>query len=1531
LPFIDIAGTVHLFNDSILENITNVKLFDNKLTSNLTNEPVLEIFRDIPDEYRFVEMEVRRRHKLCPHLTLEEAYNTIFSLGSDGIDMALKIAEKEDQPLVNKLIVHEGKLIDVTKLSQSEIINLSSVVEDVDKFEALEHVKNTYSSTSPNCKIFYPEPFIASPSFIHNDIGFIHILQYQYWLWFLFIFLIVFFFISFLCVVRWCTNRNQPRRETRGVSRSKCGDLITATVPVTWAISIIVSESTDSTDYYDGFGTGELIVGVRAYQWGWHYYYPKTADLNYNVKPNYSSFVGNSLKYNTTTGKKINSNNLWRFYQQKMDDAVISPAHLLVLPSDNSRVLNLLNFKNIGTDNLQASLAFKQVRAHARIYTTNLTHNPSFLSNKYLKINNLYFNESDLVNSTNFGLKRQHNLTSTAATTSVNSTFLDSKSLSKFLSYGLQYNLDNNKTNYFNEVRDLWSKGSDSSHTSSVLNTFNLLTSGNKKFNNPSIRLLLSYPNIIKEFGDNSDNKPVNFPLRKLVKRSFTKPLKKRLQSKGVLINSSSIEDATSVTSNLVKINQKNTPSSSKEFMVSYPFQNIPTGEQSMRSVENLNENTSNLNLSNGLNSLDSNINKISSNSSFLSNSYAYRLNSSNWSDSTVFNKLASNRLYYNKILPVISTNPYSSRLNYDRTNVTSRKNYFSTNIFFNKALDPKTEEEITFLKKSYKTVSEDLGDNKIVHEIQDWNVKKSDTVQVLTKDRTGEDKLPSSAYWNMVWSQTNPHLRVSNVLSLNKIKEGLYLPFYVNYYDYDFRNAQALRSFEDILWESSYSSYNHQDYLTIYNKYREMYDSRSMKWGYLNSLFLNSDRDFDQSYRFGTNAKAKELKNIGSFYSNTIQSDEYFYPIHLFSRKDLSEIATINDSLVMDDSYSDQKNLNYVYISKSSIPFNVNSTFNYPQSHYSVLNNFRADFEDFSHYQDINMPSKSLLKTSGFDTKLFNFKSKNSSFASDKSSNFGKSLQSLDSSTVDNDPTFFNRSRFSNPLVLRRSAKSSMVTYQAFQKVFKLRYEEGRAHVRLTDFADSANTQPYTTEQRIKYDRMLGKNKIKFFNTIFNTNRVLPVFNNLAGLTNSMNFYFYEFPFLDGVTNDPTRHVWFDGFIKYAQREVSGSSVSKYTISGVPFYKKKFDFNVKQGKQMVDTELYFSRISVARKNYLPQWLYTPYLYTRSNIWYNDSRFDLFQNHSSYTNTFLNLRRMDWYWSYPSFAKTTSVFFTPSFSNSHKSTFRPYNQIQSYYYNLNTLTDLLTKREYLYRQTLENRNKIIELPKQLRATPKNPLINEIKSSFLLIDPITYNSEYSREFYYGTLSYFKFMLFKGWIFNINDKIKNLPINLKLVNEYLFFHLIEQNQTTTLGNRSDLRKSQYKPLKKGITSMMRLQGTSAVALPIEIRLQILASSKDVIHSWAIPSAGIKIDCIPGYSSHRIMIFFTPGIYWGQCMEICGRYHHWMPIILYFMKRDLFFLWCTHFLSKKDPYATGYNESNDRHFADYVNLITYDRSTW
>lgn len=67
-----------------------------------------------------------------------------------------------------------------------------------------------------------------------------------------------------------------------------------------------------------------------------------------------------------------------------------------------------------------------------------------------------------------------------------------------------------------------------------------------------------------------------------------------------------------------------------------------------------------------------------------------------------------------------------------------------------------------------------------------------------------------------------------------------------------------------------------------------------------------------------------------------------------------------------------------------------------------------------------------------------------------------------------------------------------------------------------------------------------------------------------------------------------------------------------------------------------------------------------------------------------------------------------------------------------------------------------------------------------------------------------------------------------------------------------------------MRKGVNSMLRLHATGAIAMPVEVRLQILASSRDVIHSWSVPSAGVKIDCVPGYTSHKVMIFLMEGIY-------------------------------------------------------------------
>jgi hypothetical protein len=68
-----------------------------------------------------------------------------------------------------------------------ENFELSSLESDEGVFEAL---------STPDLKIFYPEPFVASPSFVHEDLWFLHILHFQHWLWFFFISLIMFFFYN---------------------------------------------------------------------------------------------------------------------------------------------------------------------------------------------------------------------------------------------------------------------------------------------------------------------------------------------------------------------------------------------------------------------------------------------------------------------------------------------------------------------------------------------------------------------------------------------------------------------------------------------------------------------------------------------------------------------------------------------------------------------------------------------------------------------------------------------------------------------------------------------------------------------------------------------------------------------------------------------------------------------------------------------------------------------------------------------------------------------------------------------------------------------------------------------------------------------------------------------------------------------------------------------------------------------------------------------------------------------------------------
>lgn len=339
--------------------------------------------------------------------------------------------------------------------NQGLIISWIDQLADIDDLDNLENLTAIYHYSVPNAKLSYPEPFIASASFMHTDLWFVHILIYQYWLWFVFIFIIVFFFVTFICTVRWCNMRVRPRRETRGVSRSKCGDLITAIVPVSWAASIIINESTDAIDYYDGFATTEIVVGIRAYQWGWEYYYPKDIDLNYNIKNNYSIFVGNSLKYNKSSKTTLSSNNLWKFYQNKPSDQVILPAYLLLIPTDNYKLANFLNFNDIGANSLLESSAFRRVRAFSKKPLLNFERTFLSYENVLPAYQSLYLYNEVLNASLYYGSRRQQNFISSNSMSGYTPTLFNNNSVEKFLNFNLHQKSFNNLSRYFSLIKNI--------------------------------------------------------------------------------------------------------------------------------------------------------------------------------------------------------------------------------------------------------------------------------------------------------------------------------------------------------------------------------------------------------------------------------------------------------------------------------------------------------------------------------------------------------------------------------------------------------------------------------------------------------------------------------------------------------------------------------------------------------------------------------------------------------------------------------------------------------------------------------------------------------------------------------------------------------------------------------------------------------------------------------------------------------------------------------------------------------------------
>ena len=125
-----------------------------------------------------------------------------------------------------------------------------------------------------------------------------------------------------------------------------------------------------------------------------------------------------------------------------------------------------------------------------------------------------------------------------------------------------------------------------------------------------------------------------------------------------------------------------------------------------------------------------------------------------------------------------------------------------------------------------------------------------------------------------------------------------------------------------------------------------------------------------------------------------------------------------------------------------------------------------------------------------------------------------------------------------------------------------------------------------------------------------------------------------------------------------------------------------------------------------------------------------------------------------------------------------------------------------------------------------------------------------------------------------------------INNKIITEANFPPIQQYNY---------LKKKKQRSENTSIVLSPRLIRTKrTLVLPSHVNITAITNSYDVIHSWFIPGLGLKMDCIPGRSTHHTFYIDNVGFYYGQCAEVCGRFHHHMPIRVCALPYEHFLLW-------------------------------------
>nr|ANF05060.1 cytochrome c oxidase subunit II [Mierspenaeopsis hardwickii] len=135
----------------------------------------------------------------------------------------------------------------------------------------------------------------------------------------------------------------------------------------------------------------------------------------------------------------------------------------------------------------------------------------------------------------------------------------------------------------------------------------------------------------------------------------------------------------------------------------------------------------------------------------------------------------------------------------------------------------------------------------------------------------------------------------------------------------------------------------------------------------------------------------------------------------------------------------------------------------------------------------------------------------------------------------------------------------------------------------------------------------------------------------------------------------------------------------------------------------------------------------------------------------------------------------------------------------------------------------------------------------------------------------------------------DEVNNPSITLKAIGHqwywsYEYSDFIQLEFDSYMIPTKELQENEFR----------LLDVDNRTVLPMNTQIRVLITAADVIHSWTIPSLGVKADAIPGRLNQVSFLINRPGLFYGQCSEICGANHSFMPIVIESIPINSFLNW-------------------------------------